>query len=306
MKRRDFIKVSGAAALVAGSGQLASAAEQLTQEEKPEQLIASAPMLQNFAETSIGIAFAVNDLSNGYVLIGEKPDLSDARKILCGGYRLADIDDKVIQVRVTGLQPATRYYYKIGADRIHYGNGYDMKVLGTEGDPRVYSFVTAGKKLTKGRFCVINDTHKHWESMDPILDKVAALAPSCVVWNGDASNSEETIERQISIFLDQPIQRKDYAAELPYLFCPGNHDSRGRANRHLEKVWMYRQPEERDVRDWDLGRNFAIRLGAMALIGLDTAEDNWIPIPFLPACSRARSTGGPRRPGSWMCCSRTR
>ena len=66
---------------------------------------------------------------------------------------------------------------------------------------------------------------------------------------------------------------KDYAAETPYLFCPGNHDSRGRANRHLEKVWMYRQPEERDVRDWDLGRNFAVRLGEMALVGLDTAED---------------------------------
>ena len=93
------------------------------------------------------------------------------------------------------------------------------------------------------------------------------------MWNGDASNSEETLENQIRIFLDQPLERKDYAARTPYLFCPGNHDSRGRANRHLEKVWMYRQPEERDVRDWDLGRNFAVRLGDMALIGLDTAED---------------------------------
>ena len=36
---------------------------------------------------------------------------------------------------------------------------------------------------------------------------------------------------------------------------------------------MYRQPEERSPRDWDLGRNFAVRLGDMALVGLDTAED---------------------------------
>ena len=100
-----------------------------------------------------------------------------------------------------------------------------------------------------------------------------ALAPACVVWNGDASNSEETLEDQVQIFLDHDLPRKDYAACTPYLFCPGNHDSRGRANRHLEKVWMYRQPEERDVRDWDLGRNFAVRLGDMALVGLDTAED---------------------------------
>lgn len=272
MKRRDFIKVSGAAALVAGSGQLASAAEQLTLEERPDKLLASAPMLQNFAETSVGVAFAVNDLANGYVLIGEKADLSDARKVLCGGYRLCDIDDRVIQVRITGLKPATRYYYRIGADRIHYGHGYDMKVLGNEEDPRIYTFVTAGEAL-KGKFCVINDTHRKWESLGQVLDKVEALAPACVVWNGDASNSEETLEDQVQIFLDHDLPRKDYAACTPYLFCPGNHDSRGRANRHLEKVWMYRQPEERDVRDWDLGRNFAVRLGDMALVGLDTAED---------------------------------
>ena len=36
---------------------------------------------------------------------------------------------------------------------------------------------------------------------------------------------------------------------------------------------MYRQPEERLSRDWDLGRNFAVRMGDVALIGLDTCED---------------------------------
>ena len=277
MDRRNFIKSTAAAAVAAsGAGEWLNAAERagsVLPEEGDGPLLASAPMLQNYAETSIGVAFAVNALANGYVLIGEKPDLSDARKILCGGYRLADIDERVIQVRVTGLKPATRYYYRIGADRIHYGGGYDMKVLGNEEDPRVYSFVTAGKGLSDSSFCVINDTHAHWKGMGSVLDKVAALAPSCVVWNGDASNSEENLERQVTIFLNHPLDRKDYAAEIPYLFCPGNHDSRGWANRHLERVWMYRQPEERDVRDWDLGRNFAVRMGDIALVGLDTAED---------------------------------
>ena len=278
MKRRDFIKSTAAVAVAAsGAGELLKAAERsqaaLPEEETSGRLIASAPMLQNFAETSIGVVFAVNALANGYVLIGEQPDLSDARKVLCGGYRMADIDARVIQVRVTDLKPATRYYYRIGADRIHYGGGYDMKVLGNEEDPRVYSFVTAGKELKDSSFCVISDTHAHWKGVGPVLDKVAALSPTCVVWNGDACNSEENLERQVTIFLDQPIARKDYAADTPYLFCPGNHDSRGWANRHLERVWMYRQPEERSPRDWDLGRNFAVRMGDIAMIGLDTAED---------------------------------
>ena len=196
MDRRFFLKSAAAAAAVAGTTDIATAAghiSSLGEEPESKPLIASAPMLQNFAETSIGVAFAVNDLANGYVLIGERKDLQDARKVLCGGYRLADIDDRVIQVRITGLKPATKYYYRIGADRIHYGGGYDMKVLGNEEDPRVYSFTTAGKDL-KGKFCVINDTHVRWNAIGPELDKIAEIAPACVIWNGDASNTEEKLE----------------------------------------------------------------------------------------------------------------
>ena len=234
MQRRDFLRYSAAgaaAAAVAGTSDIAKAAERISslgEEPEGKPLLASAPMLQNFAETSIGVAFAVNDLANGYVLIGERKDLKDARKVLCGGYRLADIDDRVIQVRITGLKPATKYYYRIGADRIHYGGGYDMKVLGNEEDPRVYSFTTAGKGL-QGKFCVINDTHVRWPAIGAELDKIAEIAPACVIWNGDASNTEEKLENLVNIYLDHSLDRKDYAAETPYLFCPGNHDSRGRA-----------------------------------------------------------------------------
>ncbi|MBQ1751738.1 MAG: metallophosphoesterase, partial [Bacteroidales bacterium] len=279
MKRRDFLKSTAVIAAAASTPQVLKASTLIKSEENEKKeeeaggpLIISAPMLQNYAESSIGVAFAVSALANGYVLYGEKSDLSDAKKVKCGGYRLTDISDRVIQVRLTGLKSATKYYYKIGADRIEYGGGYKMKILSNEEDPRIYSFTTAGKNA-EGHFCVINDTHVKWDPFGRAIEKVAELSPSCVIWNGDASNTEETIEAQMRIFLTPEIDRKDYAAETPYLFCPGNHDSRGWANRHLEKVWMYRQPEERDSRDWDLGRNFAVRMGDIAMIGLDTAED---------------------------------
>ena len=70
-------------------------------------LLASAPMLQNYAATSIGIAFAVNEMANGYVIYGEKSDLSDGRKVMCGGFRTTEISDRVLQVRLTGLRPST-------------------------------------------------------------------------------------------------------------------------------------------------------------------------------------------------------
>ena len=278
MKRRDFLKSTALLAVASGANSVALAATLVEKHTaEPTQpsdgrLIASAPMLQNYAQTSIGITFAVSDMANGYVLIGRKPDLSDARKVMCGGYRTTDISDRVIQVRVTQLLPATTYYYRIGADRISYEGGYNMKIIGNEEDTHIYRFTTAGARA-KSHFCVINDTHVQWEPFGRAIEKIAELEPACVVWNGDASNVEETIEAQQRIFLNPQISRNDYAAQMPYLFCPGNHDSRGMANRHLERVWMYRQPEERQSRDWDLGRNFAVRMGDIAMIGLDTAED---------------------------------
>ena len=280
MDRREFLKnsaVLSAATVLAPEVLAAEGQKKVLQTPEAEQtatgkLIASAPMLQNYASTSVGVAFAVSDWANGYVLVSEHPDMAGARKIKCGGYRVTDLTDRIQQVRVTGLKPATRYYYRIGADRIQYKAGYSMKITGNEEDPRVYSFVTAGKGA-EAHFCVINDTHANFETFDLLTQKIAALAPSCVVWNGDATNCEERIDSQVRIFLDPPITRKDYASEIPYLFAPGNHDSRGMANRHFERLWMWRQPEERSPRDWDLGRNFAVRMGDIALIGLDTAED---------------------------------
>ena len=278
MDRRNFLKTTAAAAALAGMPEILKGADKAdTPASAPEashseRLIDSEPMLQNFAETSIGIAFSVTDMANGYVLIADNPDMTGARKVKCGGYRLTDMNSDVMLVRITGLKPSTRYWYRIGADRISYGGGYKMKIVGNEEPDRVYSFVTAGRG-TKSHFCVINDTHDKTPTLERLTRKIAELDPACVIWNGDASNTQETVESQKKLFLRPEISIKDYAAERPYLFCPGNHDNRGLANRHLERIWMYRQNEERSSRDWDLGRNFAVRVGDIALIGLDTAED---------------------------------
>lgn len=236
------------------------------------RLIISAPMLQNFAENSMGVAFAVSAMANGYVTYGRKADLSDGKTVKCGGFRVTDMNDKVMLVRLTGLEPSTRYYYRIGADRINYVHGHKMLIEGSETDDRIYSFKTAGVG-TEAHFCVINDTHNQMDTFDALFRKIDKLKPSCVVWNGDMSSVAENIEKQVSTFFTPDVSIPDYASEIPYLVCPGNHENRGLANRHLERVWMYRQPEERSSRDWDLGRNFAVRLGDIAIVGLDTAED---------------------------------
>ena len=276
MDRREFLRSS---VVIAAGTAAQGVAAAMPKNDSPQNaiqpsgaLITSAPLLENYAETSMGVAFAVSDMANGYVVYGRRSDLSDGVKVKCGGFRVTDMNDQVMLVRLTGLKPATRYYYKIGADRIAYAHGYSMKVTGNEEDPRTYSFVTAGKKA-EPHFCVINDTHSRFETFELLTRKIAELGPSCVVWNGDTINNSESIENLKGTILTPDISLRGYGSEIPYILCCGNHDSRGMAARHYEKVWMFRQPEERSSRDWDLGRNFAVRMGDIALVGLDTAED---------------------------------
>lgn len=278
MDRRQFLMGGVAAAAVAVAGQ--APADGGAKAEKGGEaakgalgpLIVSAPVLQNAAETSIGVAFAVSADASGWVEYSTSPKLAGAKRAYSGAHGLMTVDDRVALVRLRGLRPATRYYYRVGADRIEYKGGYKMKNLGPEVDPKVHSFTTLGAGA-KGSFCVINDTHDRKEAVGPVLAALKKLKPAVVVWNGDASNTSETIDAAIGIFLRPHPDHPGYAADTPYMFLNGNHDYRGRFNRRLGELMMYREPTERAPEFEELGRNFVQRLGDVALIGLDTGED---------------------------------
>lgn len=275
MNRRAFLAASASLAVVAGR-RTADAAEVQTKDagesKIADKLIASAPCLQNAAETSVCVAFAVNADASGWVDYSESPDLKGAKRAHSGEHGLMTVDDRIALVRMTGLKPATKYYYRIGADRIEFKGGYAMKNLGPEVDGKIHSFSTLGVAAT-GSFCVINDTHNSKPALDAVLSKIEELKPTTVVWNGDASNTSEKIEQAIDIFIRTHKNHPEYASDTPYMFLNGNHDFRGRFNRRLWDVAMLRDPAERKGEYAELGRNFVQRLGDVCLIGLDTGED---------------------------------
>ena len=275
LNRREFLKGSALAVAAASTGCATAKEEAVHCSPSPStftSLIASAPVLQNAAETSIGVSFAVSADASGWVEYSTSPDLKGAVKAFSGEHGLMTVDDKVALVRITGLKPATKYYYRIGADRIEFKGGYAMKNLGPETDPKIHSFTTLGAAAT-GSFCVINDTHNQKEAIRLALGKIAALKPSAVIWNGDASNTSEKIEDAMDIFIRTHADFPEYAADTPYMFLNGNHDFRGRFNRRLGDLMMFRELAERKAEYAELGRNFVQRLGDVALIGLDTGED---------------------------------
>ena len=275
LNRREFLKGSALAVAAATTGCATTKEENVHCSPSPStftSLLASAPVLQNAAETSVGVSFAVSADASGWVEYSTSPDLKGAVKVFSGEHGLMTVDDKVALIRITGLKPATKYYYRIGADRIDFKGGYQMKNLGPEVDKKIHSFTTLGA-AAKGTFCVINDTHNRKPAIKLAFGKLAALKPSVVIWNGDASNTSEKIEDALGIFIHAHEDYPEYAADVPYMFLNGNHDFRGRFNRRLGDLMMFRELGERKAEYAELGRNFVQRFGDIALIGLDTGED---------------------------------
>lgn len=255
-------------------------------------IIGSHPMLQNYASTSMGVAFTIkesgltsNQRAMGYVKYWKKDSETkiNAKTVKCGGYRITDINNFAMLIRLTNLQPSTTYVYKIGAYKVPINNWDNISLDGPE-EIGTYEFTTAGED-SSSHFCVLNDIHCNWQTFRKECKLIKKLQPSSVLLNGDIANREENLNSVRIIWInpkltdekgdiyDEGIDNRGLFSSIPFLFCPGNHDQRGKALRQITKGCMYRQPEERKPRDWDLGRNFAVRTGDVAIIGMDTGED---------------------------------
>ena len=278
MSRRGFLVGTGAlaAATTASRGGAAETGSASARDPflgtQGAPLAVGCPNLQAPGETTMGVTWKVSGLAKGIVEYADNPAFANARTARPGGYGLVPIDVAALAVRLEGLRPATRYYYRtVTTPFTDYRNIYDAK-LGAPIVSKMYSFTTLGAGA-RAHFCMMSDTHGQWKPFEMIAKKVKELSPAALVWNGDATNTTQKKETAVEIFLDPPVESRDYATTIPVLFESGNHDFRGSWISKKEEVIQPRHPAERRGDQWDLKWNFAVRLGEMALIGMDTGED---------------------------------
>ena len=278
--RRGFLK--GVATLSAiGAAKCGSAmlpAEQAAYDKynamvipRPEGLLDGEPVLQVPAPDSMGVAFAVTALSNGFAEVADNQEMKNSVRFMAEGMPMAEVDERVIRIRMTGLKPATKYWYRVGAAKLEHPVGYWTKPSETVWSG-VHSFTTPGEGAPS-HFAMMCDTHSNFEQMARITKKYRELNIPLVVWNGDVPPDKTTCREDLVKSYLVPPHNEGYAADTPIVLNRGNHDFRGIAANKLGDVMMPRLPSERSMRDIALDRNFAFRMGEVALIGLDTGED---------------------------------
>lgn len=264
--RRHFIHSTG----IIGASAFILGTEGRTEEESApplDTLFDSWCVLQNPTEHSISVTWTVNAPATGWVEWGKSSEKLDQKADgACFGLR--PYDDHVITIPIGGLEPNTTYYYRAACAKVDFLHAYDVKTHEPEFSP-VYSFTTPGKNTSGGSFAVMNDTHQHLETLQRATAKLRDLQADYTLWNGDLLNDIYDA-KQVSRFIMKPADAP-FAVEKPLLLVRGNHDHRGPWARNLPR---YLTPWKHENTPYsDLGYNYVVRHGDLALIGLDTGED---------------------------------
>ena len=235
--------------------------------------LSAEPVLAAPSETSVAVSWAVGRLATGGVEIADNPGMQNARYVKSGEMPIAELSSQSLQVRVAGLKPATRYWYRTVTDEVKSirfpllaGISRGERKIGS-----VHSFVTSGA-AGESRFGVLNDTHAQWDSFAFVAKRFREMKFPVGVWAGDALNCTEDRGTAVEAFLYPDVPTKDYASDTPILFLPGNHEYGGEYARHIDEVMPCRRLEERGLEYAVLKWNFAVRQGDIALVGLDTGD----------------------------------
>lgn len=257
MKRRQFlasIGTIGAITAASLSRPLSAAADTDTARQNTDggslpSLLSGTPAVFAPTPTSLTITLPLRETAFAWIEFGEtnKPD----RTAHSDPWGFVAHDAKVIKIRLLGLRPGTRYYWRAV-----------LKPLEGEMVSRtpVYSAKTLDPNAAETRFTIWSDTHDKADAIQK-LHSLRSPGDDFLLWNGDLSNNVNDPALLPGIYVSP--KNTNLAEGPPILLARGNHD--------IRSLWANKMT---DYVDFPTERPFyAFRSGPLAAIILDTGED---------------------------------
>ncbi|HZZ44487.1 MAG TPA: FN3 domain-containing metallophosphoesterase family protein [Tepidisphaeraceae bacterium] len=251
MNRRKFVQMAGLSAVSAGM----LGAQSAPAPKKEER--AFGPVLMNVTSDEVTVVWGIGVSATGWVEFGETESLGKRADGEVGG--LMPYGERVLRVRVGGLEAGKKYFYRVHSKPVEFVNAYKIR-CGEETAGEVGSFTTLNASGATARFAVWNDTHEHVETIRKLVGMTGEQ--DFLFWNGDVVNTIDT-EGEIARKFFDPAEGETYAGKVPVLFSRGNHDVRGAGARQLSRYVN------------GLGGRFYywFRQGPVAFVVMDTGED---------------------------------
>src|SRR6185369_2828077 len=145
---------------------------------------------------------------------------------------LRQANNLVHRVRITGLQPGTRYFYRVRCQPITTFQPYKI-AYGPDITSDVHSFTTRDPRAERVRFIMYNDIHDNLELWRSLHKIVAAEKVDFFFLNGDVTDYLQDEEQMVGHFLDMCTEM--FAKETPFLYARGNHEVRGAFSRQMKQ-----------------------------------------------------------------------
>lgn len=169
-------------------------------------------------------------------------------------------------VRLEGLEPGTKYRYRIFSQKLETWVNYDHATFGEIVSSDVYTrpaylFETYPAGGADCSFVVLNDIHAQTDFVKRLCSGIDLHDFAFLACNGDMVSSVENEQQLFEGFIDAAVELG--ASETPILYTRGNHEPRGLYADRL-----------RDYFPMQSGRFYNLyRYGDVCLLTLDCGED---------------------------------
>lgn len=230
--------------------------------------ITHAPYLQNLGENEVTIVWTANKPSIGWVELApddgthfyrtERPKFFNAKN----GIKLTST---VHSIRLTGLQPGTRYRYRVYSQevishvgwRVTYGNVAATSVYGKQ----PLAFQTSDHNRQSVNFAMVNDIHGKSDVLEKLVSHCDLNATDLFLFNGDMVSIFNSEKEIFDGFMDKATEL--FASGLPMYYTRGNHETRGSFATAFQDYFSPKQEHT----------YYMFRQGPVCFVILDSGED---------------------------------
>jgi len=220
--KKIFLIICSISIAFAGYAQSDSIADNAQLKTSKADIFRSPVYLQNPATDGMTVMWLTNVPCLSWVEYGADSLNMQRAQTWIEGEALAN--NKLNCIRLTGLQPGTRYYYRVCSREITLYQPYKKK-FGETAVSEITSFKTLDDKQTDFTALIFNDLHNKYLLFDSLLQQVKNIPYDIVIFNGDCLadiQSEGSAIRTISYY-----SRSFGADRVPSIFVRGNHETRG-------------------------------------------------------------------------------
>lgn len=134
------------------------------------------------------------------------------------------------QVRLEGLQPGTKYRYRVVSKEVTEWKSQNKAYYGRVVSTDVYrkrplALRTLKEKTDTVSFVVFNDIHGKASFMRDLGKSIDFKSEDMIILNGDMANHLESESQIFSDYVDTLVSMA--ASEVPLIYTRGNHETRG-------------------------------------------------------------------------------